>query len=410
MRYSRGIIQLALSAALAATCVIMAGCSGILSASPIRYEEKHEITSVKVFEPRVLSDTEESTPAESHDRGETIGKDYYRSKLDSSEQAIYDEILNGFMSFSSSIDITDCAPETAERCYKYVLYDIPEIFWVDTSYQYMITQDRSTVVSIQPDLIDNEESASKKTENIKAQSKMIVDSIPQDAVTDYDKAKYLFEQVADMLRYDEAMADFQDLGTVFDQKATVCGGYAKLYQYLCRESGIGCTYLVGYANVDGEEILHAWNMLDLDGTICYADATWGDKDEMLPVDFAWIGLTYDSIAASHRVLEEGIAITDANDPKYEIWAIDKTYYEVYDEQTVLAKMIESAGSGEPSLIMKFKSPEMFSMAKNFIKDNSYPATEIYERYPDDFPAAYTDGVYKAYEITDLNAIKIIWKH
>lgn len=412
MKSPKTLIKTTLVAAFAAIGLCLGGC-GISDFVSSYTTERPVITSVKVFEPATASDAKSDrdvVDAPAPDYISPIGGDYYRSKLNEFEQSVYDELKNGFMSFYESIDITDCSPDIAERCYKAVLADAPDIFWVDTSYQYMITQDRSTVVSIQPDLTYSENEAAATSKKMKTEAKDIIESIPADAASDYQKARYLFEKVSTMLRYDEAMADFQDLGTVFNEKVSVCGGYAKLYQYLCREAGIECVYLIGYADVDGEEILHAWNMLDLDGTICYADATWGDKDEMLPVDFSWMGLTYNSISASHRANDENIVIQEANDPRYEIWAMNSSYYEQYDEQTVLARMIESAGSGESSLVMKFATPEMLDMARNFIKDNSYPATRVYESFPDSFPVAYTEGVYKAYEIKDLNAIKIIWRH
>lgn len=411
MRRPRRIIQSAVIAALFAVCFVASGCGLVDDVSANMERPRAVITSVKVFEPNLsLTMSDEAPEGGGTGYVSPIGGDYYRSKLDASSQAVYDQLRSGFQSFTNDIDIDDCSPEVAEKCYKYVLYDAPEIFWVDTSYQYMITQDRSTVVSIQPDFIYSEGDATEANERLQSEAKSLLGSMPPTCATDYDKARYLFEQVSALLRYDEAMADTQDLGTVIDQKVSVCGGYAKLYQYLCRQAGIDCTYIVGHADVDGEEILHAWNMLDLDGTVCYADATWGDKDEMLPVDLSWLGLTYASMSASHTPLEPGIAVEEANDPRYEIWAMSRSYYEIYDEQTVLARMVESACSGEPSLVMKFATPEALTMAEAFIKDSSYPATHVYECYPEAFPVAYTEGVYKAYKIDDLNAIKIIWRH
>ena len=387
----------------------LCGCSHIVDATP-----SYQIKSVKVFEPAydLPSQPEEPVKAdmlESADEDGVLEQEYHRAHLSPSEQEIYDELRNGFSAFTADIDIVDCEPDTLSRCYKYVLADHPEIFWVDNSYQYMITQDRTRVVSVQPDYIYQSKETEGLREEIQRQALEIVSSIPAEAVTDYDKARHIFTKLSDMLVYDEAMADYQDLAMVFTKKTSACGGYSKAYQYICRLVGIETVYLTGYANVNGEQILHAWNMQQLDGVVCYVDITWGDKEERLPVDYSWFGLTLNSISQSHQALEEELLI-NANDPRYESWTLTNSSYDVFDEQTIITKLIESVEQGQPSIVLKFSTPELAEQASQSIKGNPLCATQIYERFPDRFPVAFTEGVYKAYKIEDLNAVKVIWKY
>lgn len=397
---------------LAGVGICLFGCSQMEAPAPT-----YQIKSVKVFEPayNIPAQSDESAKADESEleadgqSDSPISQEYHRGHLTDFEQGVYDELRNGFSAFTSDIDITDCDPDSLARCYKYVLADHPEIFWVDNSYQYMITQDRTRVVSVQPDYIYQ----SKETEGLRAeiqrQATEIISSMPAEAASDYDKARHIFTMLSDMLIYDEAMADYQDLGMVFTKKTSACGGYSKAYQYICRLAGIETTYLTGYADVNGESILHAWNMQDLDGVVCYADITWGDKEEKLPVDCSWLGLTLDSISLSHHALDESLLI-ESSDPVYEAWTITDSSYAMFDEQTVITKLIESVEKGQPSIVLRFTTPELAEQASQSIKGNPLCATQIYERFPDRFPVAFTEGVYKAYKIDDLNAVKVIWKY
>lgn len=53
---------------------------------------------------------------------------------------------------------------------------------------------------------------------------------------------------------------------------TVCTGYAKAYKALCDRLDLPCWVVVGASDGEG----HAWNMIQLDGEIFYADCTFFD--------------------------------------------------------------------------------------------------------------------------------------
>ena len=64
----------------------------------------------------------------------------------------------------------------------------------------------------------------------------------------------------------------QDITGVFLLRQSVCGGYSKAFQYLCKKAGIKCTYVLGMTDQ-----LHAWNLVELDDKYYWIDATWGDS-------------------------------------------------------------------------------------------------------------------------------------
>ena len=91
-------------------------------------------------------------------------------------------------------------------------------------------------------------------------------------MSDYDKLRTIHDYLVNHITY------HQD-GTYTSHSAysalirgySVCQGYAGLFQRLCREVGIPCRYITGYA---GEA--HAWNIVYLDGYWYNVDVTWDD--------------------------------------------------------------------------------------------------------------------------------------
>lgn len=403
------------SALVLCLAVASAMAAGVLSSCAyISIHEDKPPVSVKVFRSNV-GDAPVPAPdissVAAEDTSYHLTDTYHREHLSVDEIAVYDALKEGFTSLSNDIDIPDCSADTAQKCYQYVLADIPEMFWVDTSYQYMIQPETKTVVSIQPTYTYTAADASVKKAEVERRRDEILSLIPATAATDYDKAKFLFSWITENLVYDENMAERQDLATVFSLGSTACGGYSKAFQYLCRGAGIDCVYLTGYAEDDnGEKILHAWNGIILDGVPCYVDATWGDKETKVPTDYAWLGLTYGSIAQSHELENEELALDNADDARYELWNLEHSAFDKYDKASVYARLFESVENNELVSTIKFTSEQDARLANEDIRGTSELATEIANRYPEKFPLAYTDGVYSIYYITGLNACKIVWKY
>ncbi len=95
--------------------------------------------------------------------------------------------------------------------------------------------------------------------------------------TDYDKIKYLHDEVAKAVTYDMGTAYHQTAyGALVNGKA-VCRGYANAFAYLCQAAGIECVLINGSAtNSSGETDLHSWNMVKLDEKWYHVDVCWDD--------------------------------------------------------------------------------------------------------------------------------------
>lgn len=107
------------------------------------------------------------------------------------------------------------------------------------------------------------------------------------AQTETEKARSLYVWVLRHLSYDQAASKQgrrinHSVEDILRRRRGTCFDYAKLFEALCREAGLECRSISGYARprleapVRLREPDHAWNAVRLDGAWHLLDATWGD--------------------------------------------------------------------------------------------------------------------------------------
>ncbi len=112
-----------------------------------------------------------------------------------------------------------------------------------------------------------EETVTKKLDQL---SKKITS---KKTASEEEKARLIHDTVCKYLAY--ASSESANVYDALVKKETQCGGYAKLFQVLCRNAGLAAIYVPG--NV-GEGRYHAWNMVKIGKTwyevdCCYDDTT-----------------------------------------------------------------------------------------------------------------------------------------
>ncbi|MCY9515788.1 transglutaminase [Paenibacillus apiarius] len=106
---------------------------------------------------------------------------------------------------------------------------------------------------------------------VRNQAKEIVASITKSDESPHVKVKAIHDYIVSHVAYDEAMTKFTAYEALTEGK-TVCQGYALLMQAMFEEAGIRSIIVEGEAG----GMLHAWNMIQLDGKWYHIDATWDD--------------------------------------------------------------------------------------------------------------------------------------
>ena len=306
--------------------------------------------------------------------GDSIFTDkFYYEQLSEEEKVVYQEIYQGVQNGESTICIHDILPDKANRILQNVMYDFPEIFWLDggsSSTQYGETLWEHGYTIVEPVYVYTQEERGQKSAEIERKAEEILASVPAEA-GEYEKIKFIYEYLIRHIDYVEGAEDNQNIYSALVNGKSVCAGYAKANQYLLNRLGIYCTYVTGTAqNEDGIEA-HAWNIVRLDGKYYYVDVTWADpiKTEGQMDDSVII---YDYLCCSEaellktHTLDEGYRYPVCDSEDWNYYQKNQMYYESAEEQTILQAMYESIDRGEDATIFKFANDMLYEEGRGRI--------------------------------------------
>lgn len=111
----------------------------------------------------------------------------------------------------------------------------------------------------------------EQTQFVLNRAREIVQEITAPDDSPHQKVRAIHDYVVSHLTYDEGMTKFTAYEALTEGK-TVCQGYALLVHAMLREAGIPGQIIEGEAG----GTLHAWNLVQLDGSWYHLDATWDD--------------------------------------------------------------------------------------------------------------------------------------
>ncbi len=194
----------------------------------------------------------------------------YFGILTADEQILYKQLYENMLKLNTDIDLkTTTSAAALAKVFEAVYNDHPEIFWLDTSYQYGYYSSGEVAKVI---LSFNE--TAEYIERAKAQFDEAAEKIIQGAQAfdnAFDKERYVHDALNELAEYNENVPLNQSAYSALVGGSSVCAGYSKAFQYLMQQVGIPCYYCVGYAN--GE---HAWNIVYIDGVYYNVDVSWND--------------------------------------------------------------------------------------------------------------------------------------
>lgn len=133
--------------------------------------------------------------------------------------------------------------------------------------------------------------AAKAPDSLARDIPTLVAYLAAPAKSETEKARSLYVWVSRYLSYDHAASNRgrrlnQNIEDILRRRRGTCFDYAQLYEALCRNAGLTCRMISGYARpkldapVRLQEPDHAWNAVRLDGEWRLLDATWSNgKDE-----------------------------------------------------------------------------------------------------------------------------------
>ncbi|MCR4617372.1 MAG: hypothetical protein K5669_04190 [Lachnospiraceae bacterium] len=224
---------------------------------------------------------------------------FYRKIWDEGGKKAYDQICASLMEGADKIVMSIAiSKDDIDKLYYSILYDHPELFWVDLTLSYSYNQD-GIVTELKPHYYDYSiESAKSEVANA---TNGVLNAMWA-LGSDIDKVKYAHDYLCNHITYTHNNYD-QSAYSGFTMGQTVCSGYSRCFQYMMHKMGIPCSVVVGDAGGN-----HSWDMVELDGEYYMMDVTWDDPDDGT-YTYNYFNITGSDMAKDHVIGNNDLMIS-----------------------------------------------------------------------------------------------------
>lgn len=191
---------------------------------------------------------------------------YYYSQLKTeTERKTYMEIYSILLNKDDMAFVSIEDMDNLEFLYYCVMYDYPELFYVD-GYSYSQYQNNS--ISFMPKYTMNETEIDAAMQTIEGYKQSVLSQMTEE-MSSYDKEKIIYDYISANTEYVEGSPYNQSMYSVALGQS-VCLGYSKMFQYLCKQCQIPCTIVTGNTK---EGTAHGWNCVNINGNWYMTDVT-----------------------------------------------------------------------------------------------------------------------------------------
>ncbi len=172
-----------------------------------------------------------------------------------------------------------------------LLFDHPEIFFLDITKMYMSTEITSfgplktyrvSIGNLKGETYLSESFFTEQSVNVVNEMLETVKSNVKSTTVEgntYDIVRTVHDYLIDTIDYDKTLSKdniYNIYGALINREA-VCEGYAKSLKYILDDFGIPCVIVCGIGqNSNGETESHAWNYVKIEDDWYAVDATWDD--------------------------------------------------------------------------------------------------------------------------------------
>lgn len=187
--------------------------------------------------------------------------------------------------------------DDVSQAFELFVADYPECFWLSTDY--VCSHINGTVLSVNPEYAFVGAALTEAREDMEMAIADILIGLPES--TNYDKALYLHDRLAEHVTYEMVGEHQTAYGALVAGKA-VCAGYAAAYQLLLHRAGIDAWTVAGFSQKPGDTapIGHAWNLVWIEDDVCvYTDVTWDDGET--DTYHRYFNITKQEMAEDHDV-------------------------------------------------------------------------------------------------------------
>lgn len=297
-------------------------------------------------------------------------QNYYYSSLPDDEKIEYTKIYNAYMQFENfTVKVTE---NELSEMFNYVLYDNPEIFWVDSTYTFSETD---SGIYVEPHYrLTAEEIKTKKIE-LNAEISRII-SLAHSENSDYGKEKYFHDYICKNTVYDLSTYEYfgdSAYSALIDGKA-ICEGYARALKMLLDSIGIYNYLVVGKTeNEVGKIEGHMWNIVSIGGETYHIDVTWDDSDgELGEISYLYFNLTDEDICKDH--FEIIPSQNNCVSEKYNYFTVNGLYFSSFNNFNGMTFACANGITDDLIVEMRFANDSDYNKIKTLADNNSFDSS------------------------------------
>ena len=316
-------------------------------------------------------------------------------RLSQDEKRIYSEILQSLLTCEEETVLSTVDSAMVDKAFSCVLSDYPGIFYVD-GYKYTeYTRDEKVdKIVFAGNYLYNEDEIARRQILIDEKAADILEGMP-DSKDEYVKIKYLYDTLVTQTEYDIHSPDNQNICSVFLNGKSVCQGYAKALQYLANRAGIKCSLVLG--NVVGGEG-HAWNLVLVNGSWYYVDATWGDafylfgnREQTAAAQTSVINYDYLCVTTKQLLLTHSpdmpVELPECETVADNYYVREGLYFTDYDRDKLADIFAKAIQKKQETVTVKCSDKNVYDeMYRNLLEEQ-----KIFEFMASDGTIAYTDN-------------------
>lgn len=296
---------------------------------------------------------------------------YYYSTLDEEGKEIYRNILGAYRGMKDSFRV-DVSVDDFSTYNRMVLNEHPELFWVDSGYQY---SNYGRYVMVWPRYNRDKNQVKEDQERLEDLRDGILENVPSKGGA-YEKTKYIFKYLIEKTDYKIGCPDNQNIYSALINNVTVCAGYAKATQYLLQKLGIPCLYVCGHTNRG----YHAWNIVKCGKHYYQVDTTWGDPNyslseggnnipDVLQYSYEYL-CTDDDTMLKVRTMDELPVAPKCDDNSKSFYPLNKRYFTEYGDE-VKKSIQQNIKEGKNYWHCQFSNQDAYDEMTKAVKDGLY---------------------------------------
>lgn len=298
---------------------------------------------------------------------------YAYTLLSEEEQRMYVEILKVLRAYETDYTLSSTNTEPIADVFQCVLNDHPELFYVEG---YVFTQYTQGEQVVEIRFSGTYNMAIEEIAGMQTSIKQYVDTFKQglwQGMSEYEKVKYVYEYIINHTEYNLNAKYNQSICSVFVGGESVCQGYAKAVQYLLEQLGIQNTLVIGTVN-NGEG--HAWNLVKVDGSYYYVDATWGDASYQATevadetsisrkpsINYDFLCVTTEQLQKTHTI-QNTVPMPRCVDTVNNYYYKENSYFTSYDKELLKNVFDKAYADGAKQVSFRCEEETIYAEMKN----------------------------------------------